>query len=167
MSAKDEGPRTLDLEQPQRLRRHFLLLENDVERGRLTFLKTLGSLAEAECGGKRYTLKRGGFLHPFISIRGAELGEEIAVLRIEWGWTIKGTLELNNGQSFKVLGPSLRNRRWALTYGDIQVATFRTRASLLTMTGTCQLRHDRKDIEPLLLLLIGWYFIIMALEEQS
>jgi hypothetical protein len=54
-----------------------------------------------------------------------------------------------------------------LTYGDIQVATFRTRASLLAMTGTCQLRHDRKDIEPLLLLLIGWYFIIMALEEQS
>ena len=167
MSARDEVLRTLDLEQPQKLRRHFLLLENGEERGRLTFLKTLGSLAEAECGGRRYTLKRGGFLHPSITVRGAELGEDIAVLRIEWGWNLKGTLELNNGQSFKVLGPSLRNRRWALTCEEMEVATIRTRERLLAISGTCQLRYHRKDIEPLLLLLICWYFIIMALEEQS
>jgi hypothetical protein len=168
MAAAGELGRTLQLVNPKWTKRSYSLQEGGMELGRLDFTGSFGSLAEASIGGRRYTLKRTGFLHPRITVRRAELDQDIAGLAVEWGWgERKGVLEFMSGLSLVLLGPSLKQRRWAFMLDEREVVTFHRSSKTLGVSGTCSLREVPKGYDPLLICLIGWYFIILAVSEED
>lgn len=168
MPASGEPGRVLQLVNPKWTKRQYSLQEGGMEVGHLGFTGPFGSLAMARVAGRSYTLKRTGFLHPRITVRKAELEEEIANLRAEWGWgERKGTLEFMSGLSLVFLGPSLKHRRWAFLLNDREAVTFHRNPRTLGVSGTCSVQGMPKGYDPLLICLIGWYFIILAVSEEE
>ena len=82
--------------QPKAMMRHHVLRSGQDLYATLTWVKVFGSLAEASTADGRFTLKRGGFLRPYVTIRDASLENDIAVLKI--GLFRHGSIEFGNGK---------------------------------------------------------------------
>ena len=104
-----DGFRGTDLRwvQPKALvRRHELRSGKDLY-ATLKWVGLLGSVVEAATADGRFTLRRGGFLRPLVTVRDAALGSEVAMLKL--GFFGHGTLEFTNGRRVTVRS----NRFWS------------------------------------------------------
>ncbi|MEM0448592.1 MAG: hypothetical protein QW520_02085 [Methanomassiliicoccales archaeon] len=166
MSARNNPQRVLELKQTRPMARQYVLLEEGLEVGWLQFLKAFGSLAEMGSKGKSFTLKRVGFLRPMVTVRKKDLEEDIAYVKFERSWGVKCTLELLNGGTIEMRGPTLRDSNWTFYQSDGDLMVFSYKQKLLCVEGTCQILKESAWIDPIMLSLIGWYLIILILMEK-
>lgn len=85
--------------QPKALGRTFELRDHDRLFGTLSFLKPLGSLAEASLAAGDWTFKRVGFFRPRVTIRRRGHQEDLAVYQPK-GWGSEGELQYAAGRSY-------------------------------------------------------------------
>ncbi|MEM0448593.1 MAG: hypothetical protein QW520_02090 [Methanomassiliicoccales archaeon] len=159
---------SMEWTQPKATARAYVLKKDGEEKARLTFTSPLGSLARGEYEGKVITLKRGGFLCPFISVRRQGETTNLAVLRFSWGFELSGQLSMADGRNYIFHGPSIRKDYFEITdHSGRPLCRLTHEASLLRRRGEF---HDlgltEKDPEPLFLAILLWYAAMMMFDEE-
>lgn len=125
------------------------------------------TLAHAEAAGVKWTLRRHGFLRPIVTVQDAEGANPLAVLHVH---VSNSLLQLPGGAAY----------RWTRTGFWIPAWEFQTQAGK-ELVDFEPVREDRRlegglvgvspegrtDPNLLLLLILGWYFIVQAWTEDE
>ncbi len=146
----------------------YVLTSNDKVAASLRF-QGLGSLAIGEYGVDAISLKRGGFLKPYISIRKLDFDTDLAILRMYSALKFLGELEFADGRSLSFRKPEHADMRWSFVHSDGRVlCRFTCVFGRKGAAGTFYPTSDRSnDPEPLQLAIIGWYAAILIQREQN
>lgn len=134
----------------------------------LKFVKFLGSLAEANVGGTTYTFKREGFLRPRITLRKAPFEDNIGVM--EMSWRGHGRLEMSNGPRYHFKRVSAWRNQWDIIddNGRVLAGIGIRRGRLLHNEADVTINEPSvKDKDLLLLLTLGWYMILLILQDSA
>jgi len=86
-------------EQPKWTQRFHRLVSGEMTYATLEWPQAFRSLGLASSREGRYTFKRGGFLHPHVTVRRQEFETELAKLTLDWKGN--GELVFSNGQWYK------------------------------------------------------------------
>ena len=147
--------------------RSFELRAGDALIARLSFPHGTGSLAHSTQADGAFTLKRGGFLAPHISIRSDPAGPDLARLSVHHG---TGILDIGTRASYRLHRAGLLVPAWQLAdsggrpLADIEpVAEGRHLAGGLATVSTL----GRSSPDVLLALVAAWYFIVLAWFEDE
>jgi len=145
----------------------FQLLSGDAPVGELRWTKDVGSLATAEVAGGSYTIKRGGFLNPHVTIRAAGQSSDLARLSVHLGYH---SVHLADGTEYRFHRAGLLVPAWQLTTADrreiLHLEPVRTGRAL--EAGAVVVDPAAKDLPALLVLLIlSWHFIVLAWFEDE
>jgi hypothetical protein len=127
---------------------------------------TPGLLAHAEARDGTWTFKRGGVFYPRVIIRAGESGDEVASFTLNWRSNV---LNLPGQRSF-----GWSNRRpgygqwvWADDAGE-PLVFFRLSYTQTREEGTAEITEAAGSIPELsLLLLLGWYLVIVLAEDSG
>ncbi len=134
----------------------------------LHWQKSVGSLATAETAEGRWTLKRGGFMSPTVSVRDAEHGQDLAILHVHWNVS---TLTARGGAVFRWTRIGFWVPAWQVTdQAGAELVHFEPVRKDSHLEGGLALVAPRGRTIPelLLLLVLGWYFIVLAwIEDQA
>lgn len=146
--------------------REYVLRSGDGDVARMTWEKGHGSLANAELAGGKWTLKRIGFFQPHITVRAAGSPTEIA--RFELGAGGGGVVHLANGHLFRWKSNLWRSEwAWVNAAGE-QGIRFRRDFSIDKREGIVEITpHALPDREVALLVVLGWYIIILLAEDAA
>jgi hypothetical protein len=133
----------------------------------LHWSNALGTLATAEGEGFKWTIKRTGFLSPRVSVREASTGRERAVLHIHLHTNL---LQVPGGGSYRWL----RTGFWVPAW-EFQDASGRELLDIEPVREESQLKGGLVEVaaegktnpELLLLLVVGWYFIVQSWIEDE
>ena len=148
-------------------RHEFDLRSGELLLARLVFAGSVGSLARAELWEAQWTLKRGGFLQPHVTVRGAE-GTEVARLSAH---LTGGILTTPAGRSFRFHRTGLLVPAWqfydAAGRAVVHVEPVSERGRL--QGGLVQTDPSMTKAPELPAMTItGWYFIVLAwLEDEA
>lgn len=145
----------------------FTLSAGDTPVARLRWLQPVGSLARAETATGEWTLKRGGFLNPHITVRKRGGGENLARLTVHLS---HHAIELANGVSYPFHRAGMLVPAWKVTTEEgrevLHVEPVREGRKLVA--GAVLASSVAVDLPDLLLLaVIGWYFIVLAWFEDE
>ncbi len=153
--------------QPRALERHYELKSDGTLFATLTWIKVFGSLAEASSCDGHFTLKRGGFLKPYVTIRDAALDNDIAMLRI--GMFRHGTLEFTNGKRLTLVSKRFWGFEWELSdENGMRICSVRMRTSLTKRTGEVVIHEAvRRDRDLMTMLVICWYAMVLMSDEAA
>lgn len=159
--------------QPHALTRYHELRLDGRLFATLRWEKMFGSLAVAEFYEGSYTFKRAGFLRPYFTIRRRDAESNMAIMRFTSGSVIKnaiqglsGTLEFETGERFTFNKLSFWKPKWAFSdeNGDLLVTIDRKIKG--KPSGTVTVNRDFVEMNYMRLLVVaGWYAIIMDYEE--
>jgi hypothetical protein len=160
--------------QPKTFERYYELRVGEQELvASLTFEKTFGTLATATTKEQEWTFKRVGFLNPRVTIRNADSETDLAVFYpktfgnsslifsdgrvVEWTsvnfWQTRWGFIDSQGNSLVQFNPGTENDKFSdlfKTQATVEISSF----------------HQPPGILPLLVL-FGWYLIIMHQEETA
>jgi hypothetical protein len=167
ISLKELKKRTLRWTQPKALVRHHELRSDQNLLATLTWPKPLRSLAEAVTADGRYTLKRGGFLRPFVSIRDVAFDNEIAALKI--GLLGHGTLEFANGRRITVLSTRFWSYDWELIdEGGQLLCKVKKITKVMTNSADVTVSEGiRKDRDLMVMMIASWYAMVLMSDEAA
>lgn len=145
----------------------FQLLSGDVILGSLLWAKSQGSLAIAQTSDRQWTVKRVGFLHPHVTAR--RRGEPKDVARLA-GHLGHHRIELAGGRTYDLKRAGLLVPAWQLVSEDgteiVHIEPVRDGRRL--DGGTVQVAAEGQALAELpLLLLLSWYFIVLAWSEDE
>jgi hypothetical protein len=144
-------------------RRKYVLEGASGEAARLAFTSSWGgSLASGQTAHGEWTFKRGGFLHPRITVRRAGADADCAVLSVSnMG---NGTLSIEGAGEYNLASSGWLHRSWEFTSAGSRLLHF-------------EQSHGGAEVEILsagvppeslsLLLLLGWYFPVLADEDAA
>ncbi len=130
----------------------------------MTWASTWGSLATGFSADGSWTFKRGGFIHPVITIREADSEKDLFVARVSWNG--EATLEMPQVGTFR-WEPSFWRRRWVLidelgsVVMRIELKGIGSRKGEVTI--------ERLSLKPpalSILALLGWH-LIMNVEADN
>ena len=146
----------------------YLLTSNGKVLASLRF-QGLGSLAVGEYGGNSISMKRGGFLHPYISIRKLEFDTDLAILHMYSVLRFLGELEFADGRKLLLKKPEHMDMLWSFSHLDGRIiCKFSHLVGKKGAMGTFHLLSDRpNDPEPMQLAIIGWYAAVLIQREQN
>ena len=164
---KDFKGTAMEWVQPKFSRRSHELRAGDDAYASLAWQKIIGSLAVVESSDDRFTLKRGGFLHPHVTIREEGSMDDLAVFHI--GLLGNGLLEFRDGRRYVVHKLSFWGYSWGF-YDEYErlLCTIKKRSTTLKHRGDVRIERDtRRDRYLLVLLVAGWYAMVMASEEAA
>lgn len=160
--------------QPKAMRRNYELRASNTLVGSLEFETPFGSRATARATDKMWSFKRMGFFKPRITVRAADRADDIAVYRPKWSGS-EGELNLNDGRSYSW---SIANF-WATRF-EIRDAQGQTLISYSAGTAETALTDlfknqsqvaitdaGRRTADIDLLVLIGWYLIVLQHEDSA
>jgi len=148
------------------MRRAYELRADDRVIARLGWVKTFGSLAEAECGELRWTFKRGGFLRPYVSVREPDRSDDVAVFQP--GWLGNGELRVADGERYYWRRNFWSTRFSFFTASDVEVVRFGSRKGLIKLRMGVEVLPGASDLAELpLLLTLGCYLIVLMSEDSS
>lgn len=166
-SLKDFKGSELSWNQPRALERYHELRSDQDVYATLTWLKVFGSLAEAQTAEGRLTLKRGGFMRPYVTIRDAAMDNDIAVLKI--GMFGHGTIEFSNGKRITIISKRFWSYEWEFIDENGQIlCTIRQRARVMKFSADVTFfKLVRKDRDLMAMLLMGWYAMVLMKEEAA
>jgi hypothetical protein len=166
-SLKDFKGSKLSWVQPRALERYHELRSDQDVYATLTWLKVFGSLAEAQTTEGKFTLKRGGFMRPYVTIRDVALDNDIAVLKI--GMFGHGTIEFSNGKRITVISKRFWSFEWEFIDENGQtLCSIRQRAKVMKYSADVSFFElVRKDHDLMTILLLGWYTIILMSQEAA
>jgi len=153
--------------QPKALVRQYELRSGPDLYATLTWVKTFGTLAEARTADGRFTLKRGGFLRPFVSIRDALLDSEVAVLKM--GLLGHGTLEFTNGRRITLLSTRFWSFEWDMVdEGGQPLGKVCKRVTMFKDSADVTISEVvRRDRDLMLMLLASWYTMKLMSDEAA
>jgi hypothetical protein len=173
-SLKDVQDKTLNWVQPKAMHQFFELRDQNELFGTIFFPKSVGSLAEAEAFDGKWTFKRVGFFNTQITIR--KFGEEnnIAVFKPNLMAT-SGTIHFNSGNIFQWHTSNFWGSKFEFKDSKNEtIIVFKsgTEEQKLKDWFKTQARveiiRDKINLEELsLLILIGWYLIIVLQMDSS
>jgi hypothetical protein len=158
---------SLRWEQPKWTQRFHRLISGETTYATLEWPQAFGSLGLSSSREGRYTFKRGGFLHPYVTIRRQEFESELAKLSLDLRGN--GELVFNNGQCYRfsrsgmvrfdyeVSGP----RETHLFTLKKEWGAFKHRGEVLIAQSG--LAH--RDIA--LLVTLCWYLAVLASEDAA
>ena len=146
----------------------FVLASNGKVMATLRF-QGLGSLVIGEYGGNAISLKRGGFLHPYISIRKLDFDTDFASLRMYSALKFLGELEYADGRKFLLKKPERVDMKWSFAHPDGRVlCNFTHVAGKQGFVGSYYpVSRGSNDPDPLQLAIIGWYAATIIQREQD
>ncbi len=149
------------------LKRAYELHAASETLGSIRWPRHLGSLAEAEFGGRRWTFKRGGFLQPHVTVREASSETDLAVLKL--GWNGSGVLQFRDGARFRWTRMGFWASRFAFTDEDgSELIGLEPTFGILRRTGAVELYPKVEKIPELgLLVALGWYVIMLIADDET
>lgn len=149
------------------LRKQYELRSDGDLYATLSWEKTFGSLATCECIDGSYTLKRGGFLHPYVTARKLPFDTDFAKMEMNFGGS--GIVQFIHGKSFTFQKLSFWKSNWGFT--DItgkMIITITEKSPSYRHYGEVEMEKEARLIKNIaLLLIIGWYVITLRREETS
>lgn len=132
----------------------------------LNWLKIMGTLAEATAEGTAYTIKRSGFLHPYVTVRRAPFDEDVARMDLSFGGN--GTLQFPDGKRYSFQKMSFWGYKWTFTdeSGNVilnvgQQSAFKNTGEVFIEAGGAGDRHLP------LLVILAWYMAVQIMEENT
>ena len=139
---------------------------------RLRLEKTSGTLAAGQINGESWTFKRVGFFNPRVTIRQSGSDANMALYEPRfWG---DGVLRFEDGHEFKWRSTNFWSTQWAfMTPEELTIFTFRPAKEngwkdIFTTQAAVEITTDgRKEKNLGLLLLFGWYLVIMHEQETA
>jgi hypothetical protein len=145
----------------------FTLSAGEAPVARLRWLQAGGSLATAETAEGSWTLKRGGFLNPHITLRKPGGGENLARLTAHLS---HHEIQIARGASYRFHRAGLLVPAWKVTTEEggevLHIEPGREGRKL--EGGAVVAASTAVDLPDLLLLaVIGWYFIVLAWFEDE
>ncbi len=164
---KDHRGNVLGWVRPKALRRYYELRSGGEVFATLTWPKAFGSLANGECTEGKYSMKRGGFLHPFVTVRKQPFDSEYAKLQIDFRGN--GTLQFIDGRTFQFQKLSRRRPHWGFSDvgGKLQCSTL-DKPGLLKESGEARIEADaRMSPHLIVMLMLAWYVITLRRDEES
>ena len=163
---REIGEQELNWAQPRKHKRDYELRAGEEVVATLRWEKPRQAAAGESAEG-RWTFQRQGFLHQHVEARLAESTLEIA--RFQPIWRGGGTLELPDGQRFGLRPTSFWNAEWAWTTAQNDILLRIKRAARPGQTkGQIDLLPGASAIPELsLLILLGWYLIILAADDAN
>ena len=125
--------------------------------------KAFRTVAAAEAADGRWTFRRVGLINPRVGVRPAESDTDVAIL--ETGRKGGGMLRFSDGKRYTWVNVNSRGWEWAFTLEDGTVLVrFLVRASVSEYEGDVQVESAGRGLEELnLLLLLGWYLVVISL----
>jgi hypothetical protein len=145
----------------------FTLSAADATVARLRWLPSGGSLARAETASGEWTLKRGGFLNPHVTVRKPGGGENLARLTVHLSYH---AIELASGLTYRFHRAGVLVPAWKVsTVAGREVLHIEpVREGRKLVAGAVLAAPTAVDLpELLLLMVIGWYFIVLAWFEDE
>lgn len=135
--------------------------------GQLRWAQPTGSLARAEIVGAAWTFKRGGFLNPHVTVRRTDTGEHLARLTVHLNYH---RVELASGRSYRFHRAGVLVPAWKVTADDgkelLHIEPVREDRRL--SAGAVIVAPHAVDLPELaLLVLLSWYFIVLAWFEDE
>lgn len=150
--------------QPKATRREYELRTGNDLIATLRFQR--GSLADATFGASHWTFKRAGFWQPRVTVRASGSDQDIALFRPRW--TGGGHLEFPDGRSLQLNSANFWQSRWVWQDKDHELINIRAHHGLLKAGGTVEvLPASTSDPNLALLVLLGWYLILLYAEDSS
>jgi hypothetical protein len=156
--------------QPVAGNRYHELRSSKGVHAKLKWKGMYGSLAYVHTNDGTFTLKRGGFLHPKVTVRMRPRNREIASFDVDLG--ITGTIRFGNDDGYDVSRPNILRRRWVVRsirpdWDDRPLMTIEKRGSG-KMSGEVYFRADPRFTKFLVLTsAIIWYSFILSIEEWA
>lgn len=165
-SLKRSRAQTLEWVQPKALSRYHELFAGAELYGTLTWKKPFGSLALGVCAEESFSFKRGGFLHPFVTIRRLSIEDDFGKMEMKLGHN--GLLQMADGQVFEFRRLGLWKPQWSFfdESGEL-ICSITKKAKVPRFSGSVKIGEKaRRKIHLPLLLLVGWYVIVLFTEEE-
>ncbi len=151
--------------QPARLQRAYELRASEDVVATLRFEGA--SLASGVTAWKRWTFKREGFWHPRVTIRGSDSGDNVSVFKA--AWTGGGALDLPQGRLLRFAATNFLRSQW--DWADTEAGPlvhFKRQAGLMKMEGQVEIETKAvTDPELPLLLVLGWYLVILSTRNAA
>ena len=145
----------------------FSLLSGDRPLAVLRWTRPTGSLATAETSAGSWSLKRGGFLTPHVTIRDASGRADVGRLEVHLR---QGILDLVGRRSFRLRRAGLLVPAWQVTDsgGALLAHIEPVRENSRLEGGSVEVEEAARTLPDLpLLLVVGWYFIVLAWFEDE
>ena len=145
----------------------FDLLAGDDRLAQLRWSKTAGSLATVEASGTSWTVKRGGFLNPHVTLRAAGGSTDLARVTIHWN---QHRIEVPGQGAFPFRRAGLLVPAWeVLGPGSARLAHIEpVREARKLVGGTVEIAPNQLPATTVLLLVVlAWYFIVLAWFEDE
>lgn len=127
----------------------------------------VGTLATAEAEEVRWTLKRGGFLSPMVSVRDAGTGHDVAVLHVHLNTSL---LQVSGGATYRWSRTGFWVPAWEMRDANgVELVNFEpVREEARLQGGLVEVSPlGRASPDLLLFLVIGWYFIVQSWIEDE
>jgi hypothetical protein len=143
----------------------FSLLSGDSTAVTLEWGPKGGSLAVARSASEEWTLKRGGFLNPHITVRSGE--RTLARLSVHMN---HHQIDLPEGRSYRFHRAGILVPAWQVTSptGKEVLHVEPVREGRHLRAGAVLVAPDAMDLPELLLLVVlSWYFIVLAWFEDE
>ncbi len=145
----------------------YSLLSGDRPLVDLRWERPTGSLATARSSGGTWSLKRGGFLGPHVTIRTSPDGTDLARLEVHLR---QGVLDVLGGRSYRLRRAGLLVPAWQVTdaTGRRLAHIEPVRVDSRLEGGSVEVAPEARGLADLpLLLVVGWYFIVLAWFEDE
>jgi hypothetical protein len=165
-SFRDFSGKSLTWTKPKALRRHHELRDPDHLYATLRWLKAFGSLAQSDSSEGSFTIKRGGFLKPFVSVKDAVFGSDVATLNMNL--FSGGTLEFSDGIRYSFSS----SRFWGFEWGfkdehGADLFSLRLRSGFKNSGDVVVSPTARRDRHLMVAIAAGWYAMVLANEEAA
>ncbi|MGI0071063.1 MAG: hypothetical protein ACRECT_03200 [Thermoplasmata archaeon] len=145
----------------------FDLRSGDQPVASLVWRAGAGSLADGRIAGGAWTLKRTGFLHPQVTVRASGSSADAARLSVHWTYH---RIELKGGVAYRFHRAGVLVPAWQVTDDSgvemLHIEPVREGRRLAGGAILASARVTGRAEFPLLLLL-SWYFVILAWFEDE
>jgi hypothetical protein len=160
---KDYRGKTLKWVRPKMLRRHYELRSESDVYATLTWQTAFGSLAIGECADGKFNFKRGGFLHPYVTVRKMAFDTDYGKLQLDMGYN--GVLQFIDARTFQFQKLSIWKMHWGFTdVGKKLLCTVKDTMKGGEVTIDTALR-DSPHLA--ILMILGWYVMVLRKEEAA
>jgi hypothetical protein len=145
----------------------FDLLSGETRIAHLAWSQVGGSLASAVTSEGTWTLKRGGFLNPHVTIRQSGSGDALARLTVHLSYH---RIEMANGRAYRFHRAGVLVPAWKVTTdaGNEVLHIEPVREERALAGGAVIAAPSAVDLPELaLLVVLSWYFIVLAWFEDE
>lgn len=158
---------SLRWEQPKWTQRLHRLVSGETVYATLEWPQAFRSTAVSNSREGRYSFKRGGFLHPFVTVRRQEFEMELAKLSLDWKGN--GELVFANAQRFTFARDGLARFDYEVTdHRGAHLFSLKKEMSAIKHSGEIRISPagmSHRDIA--LLVTLGWYLAVMVTEDAA